>query len=190
MYIAFEGHDGSGKSLTADVLTSKLIELGKSVYFLRAPGTTKYGQYIRGNWHDNHRVRFLQLLANHVELIEDKIKPALAAGKWVVQDRTFISSLVYQGFAGPLNYEDIFRTSRLWIDTLPNKLFFLECTPEIAAARLEKIPKDLPDPDEDMLRTLRLAYTIESRVWGGETLDTSVLTVGEIVKKCLTSLGL
>lgn len=184
MYVAFEGHDGSGKTTTAEMVYNNLIEQGKDAMFIRAPGFTKFGQYIRQTWHDNLRVRYLQFLAHHVELLEDVIHPAIAQGKWVVQDRTYISSIVYS--ANVVKKPVLLTNFVDWI-TPPDKLFVLECPVQLAAERLRHLDKDLPDPDESELHNLQVRYRIECSALGGHLIDTSK-PQDEVVSECLNLL--
>lgn len=162
MYIGFEGHDGSGKSTTCAELAQKLRKQGKDVLEIRAPGSTPFGQYLRSTWHPNPVVRQLQLLANHVEIIDEVVKPALDAGKTVLQDRTYVSSLVY-------SFEDIcpYAAQSLvhdFITLRPDVTFFFQCDPDLAIERLSKLDKDLPDPDPEALASIQQRYQIEYSV--------------------------
>jgi len=181
MYIAFEGHDGSGKTSTAQALAEKLTAMGKDCLFIRAPGTTKFGSFIRNTWHPNERVRYLQFLAHHVELLEDVIAPHLAKGGWVVQDRTYISSIVYSWGIIP----DYVLLSPLydWI-RLPDKLFVLQCPIEVALERLAGLSKDLPDPDTEELSKIKLRYEIEAKALGACLISTT-LPQEDVLELCL-----
>jgi len=188
MWIAFEGHDGSGKTSTADMLCDKLRELGKDVLFLRLPGSTPFGSYTRNTWHSNEKVRFLQVLANHVEVIEDLIIPHLARGGWVVQDRTCVSSIVYSGWAGPLSVDFVAATCKLWITKKPDVMFVLECPSYLAVERLGRLEKDLSDPDEGLITTIQIGYKIEGRVCDAKFIDTAKDQI-TVLNECMSHLG-
>lgn len=185
MYIAFEGIDGSGKTTVASVLSDYLREQGKDVLQIRMPGCTSFGQFIRANWHKNKKVRFLSLLANHVEVLEDLVVPHLDKGGWVVQDRTYLSSHVYFGYDDSLNHSLITSCSRHWINRTPDRMFVLDASAEVAEHRLSLQMKDLPDPSRKELAELRLAYIIESGVVpNSHIIDTSNMLLSEVFEEC------
>jgi len=188
MWIAFEGHDGSGKTSTAEMLADRLREAGKSVLFLQLPGSTKFGSYVRNTWHPNDRVRFLQLLANHVEVIEDVILPHLDNGGWVVQDRTYLSNIVYLGWAGPISVEYVYTACKLWITKVPHKLFIFECDVKTAMDRLASLSKDLADPDPDSLHNIRAAYRLEGKVANAKFINTEKDQLS-VLNECLSEIG-
>jgi dTMP kinase len=184
MWIAFEGHDGSGKTSTAELMVEQLSSSGKDVKFVRAPGSSTYGSFIRSNWHKNEKVRFLQLMANHVEIIEEIVLPHLASGGWVVQDRTFMSCLVYSGWAGLLPLEALVTTGHLWINKQPDRLFIFNCPTKTAVSRLDAIKKDLDDPDEYTLGYIKAGYRIEGQIKNAVFVDTDK-PQNEVLEECL-----
>lgn len=181
MYIAFEGHDGAGKTTTAEKFVERLQEQGKDVLFVRAPGYTNFGMYIRRTWHPNLRVRYLQFLTHHVELLDDVIKPHLAKGGLVVQDRTYISSVVYS--AGIIPSPVLLAGYVDWI-TSPDRLFVLECPIDLALERIVAQPKDLPDPDKEELTNIQIRYKIECIARNGHLIDTTK-PQEEVIDECL-----
>lgn len=189
MYIAFEGIDGSGKTTIVELLTESLASKGKDVLPIRMPGHTKLGTFVRNTWHHNKKVRFLSLTANHVEVIEEVIEPHLAAGGWVVQDRTYLSSHIYFGFQSELNYGFVTATSKFWIGRKPDKLFLLDTSAEIAYDRLSRQEKDLPDPSLVDLSYLRLAYKTElTGLPNCHIIETDNLQPEEIIDQCLAQI--
>ena len=189
MYIAFEGIDGSGKTTVVDLLTESLSSRGKNVLPIKMPGHTKLGSFVRNTWHHNKKVRFLSLVANHVEVIEEVIEPHLAAGGWVIQDRTYLSSHIYFGYASELNYGFVTATSKFWINRTPDKLFLLDTSAEVAFDRLSRQDKDLPDPSLKDLSYLRLAYKMElTDLPNCCTIETDNLTPEEIIDQCLAQI--
>lgn len=190
MYIGFEGHDGSGKSTTCAELAKKLRKQGKDVLEIRAPGSTPFGQYLRSTWHPNPVVRQLQLLANHVEIIDEVVKPALAADKFVLQDRTYVSSLVY-------SFDDIFPYAAQslvydFINLRPDVTFFFHCDADLAIDRLTKLDKDLPDPDQEALASIQQRYQIEYSVVKSQAVAHMINSnqdLETVVNECLSILS-
>lgn len=78
------------------------------VVFTREPGGTplaeKLRQLIKYETEEpvSDKAELLMLYAARIQLVENVIKPALAAGKWVVADRHDLSSQAYQGAGGKL----------------------------------------------------------------------------------------
>lgn len=101
-----EGPDGSGKSTQAGLLVKALEGRGVSVEHLRDPGGTAAGDAIRGILLGGHALdraaeTFL-FLASRAQLVAERIRPALAAGRTIVCERFTLSTVVYQGAAAGL----------------------------------------------------------------------------------------
>ncbi len=100
IFITFEGPDGSGKSTQVEKLAAALAERDPLV--VREPGGTELGERIRDLL--LHRPEGMSataemylFMAARAELLETVIKPALAAGRVVVDDRYHDSTVAYQG---------------------------------------------------------------------------------------------
>jgi dTMP kinase len=100
LYIAFEGGEGSGKSTQAKLLTDRL---GSSALSTREPGSTRLGERLRSILLDpatgeiSAYAEVLLMAAARAQHMEEIIAPALSSGGHVVSDRTFASSIAYQG---------------------------------------------------------------------------------------------
>ena len=100
LFITFEGPDGSGKSTQVEKLAAALADRAPLV--VREPGGTELGERIRdlllhrpeGMSADGEMYLFM---AARAELLETQIKPALAAGRVVIDDRYHDSTMAYQG---------------------------------------------------------------------------------------------
>lgn len=100
--VTFEGIDGSGKSTQAQRLVDRLQEAGYQVVFFREPGGTALSERIRSLLLDaSLSIRPLSELflfsAARAQLVEERIRPALADGVIVVCDRFYDSTMAYQG---------------------------------------------------------------------------------------------
>ncbi|HVR68086.1 MAG TPA: dTMP kinase [Verrucomicrobiae bacterium] len=103
-FITFEGGEGGGKSTQTKLLLPWLSERGVHAVATREPGGSPGAERIRellvtgdtGRWTPNTEV-LLHYAARH-DHIQRNIEPALAAGRWVVCDRFFDSTLAYQGY--------------------------------------------------------------------------------------------
>ena len=99
--IVFEGAEGVGKSTQLARLAERLGGLDH-VLMVREPGGTPLGNEVRRLVLDVvtmdvvPRAEALLFMASRAQLVERSIKPALAAGKWVLMDRYFLSTYAYQ----------------------------------------------------------------------------------------------
>jgi dTMP kinase len=104
MFISFEGPDGSGKTAQLDLLAEELLEMGFPIFKTREPGGTSIGDQIRATLLDLKntamvdRTEALLYQAARAQLVDEVIKPQLAAGRVVLCDRYADSTLAYQGF--------------------------------------------------------------------------------------------
>lgn len=100
--ITVEGLDGSGKTTLVDGLAELLRERGRVVEVLREPGGVPIAERIRAlvkdpASHIHARAEALLYAAARAQLVEERIRPALECGRWVLLDRFVDSSLAYQG---------------------------------------------------------------------------------------------
>jgi dTMP kinase len=103
-FITLEGGEGAGKSTQARLLAEALRAEGRPVLLTREPGGAPGAEMLRGlllsgevAW--SLPAETLLHFAARAEHVERTIRPALAAGTWVVCDRFYDSTMVYQGFA-------------------------------------------------------------------------------------------
>lgn len=113
-FISFEGSEGCGKSTQIQKVASWLRERGVEVLLTREPGGTAIGERIRDLLqHDRAgegmtpECELLLFAASRAQLVREVIAPALEAGKWVLADRFYDSTYVYQGVARGLDREMI-----------------------------------------------------------------------------------
>ncbi|MGO2335904.1 dTMP kinase [Providencia sp.] len=104
-FIVIEGLEGAGKTTAINTVVETLNQAGiQDIVFTREPGGTPLAEKLRelvkqGIEGDKvtDKAELLMLYAARVQLVDTVIKPALAAGKWVVGDRHDLSSQAYQG---------------------------------------------------------------------------------------------
>jgi dTMP kinase len=102
-FITLEGIEGVGKSTNVEFAAATLRAAGKNVLVTREPGGTALGEKIR-HWilHEEHgalsaEIEILLMFAARAQHLEQIIRPALAAGTWVVCDRFTDATIAYQG---------------------------------------------------------------------------------------------
>ena len=109
-YIVFEGGEGCGKTTQSKLLYENLTKKGYSCIHIREPGSTKEAQKLRLRLLNSKRLsvngeRILFARARY-SLFEQVIIPALNEDKIVLSDRSFYSTLAYQGYGSeyPIKY--------------------------------------------------------------------------------------
>jgi dTMP kinase len=136
--LAFEGLDGCGKSTQALELARALRAAGRDVLVTREPTDGPTGARIRA------MARSGTALAPEEELrwfVEDRrahvretVAPALAAGRLVLTDRYFLSTVAYQGARG-LDWRRILAESEAEFP-LPDLVLLLEVEVAVGLARI------------------------------------------------------
>jgi dTMP kinase len=102
-FIVIEGLEGAGKSTAINTIQSALQTHNIDYITTREPGGTPLAEKMRDiiksdtDEHLTDQAELLLMYASRIQLIENVIKPALKAGKWVIGDRHDMSSLAYQG---------------------------------------------------------------------------------------------
>ena len=126
-FIVLEGPDRCGKSTQAKMLVNHLIALGKDVVLTREPGGTptaeKIRQIVLEPGLDVRPMAELFLYeASRAQHTQEKIIPALEAGKIVICERYTMSTCAYQGYGRGIDLNII--------DTL-NKIATLDMKPDL-----------------------------------------------------------
>lgn len=149
-FITLEGGEGSGKTTLLHQLASFLTQKGYEVVTTREPGGTHLGETVR-DWllHQDpqfsigHQAELLLFLAARAQHIEEKILPALDAGKIVICDRFNDSTIAYQGGARGLGINYVKKLCKLICGAVvPQLTLFLDVSPEIGLARSRSVHKE------------------------------------------------
>lgn len=118
MFITLEGPEGSGKTSQMPALVEFIQQAGYQVLVTREPGGTTVSDQIRDvlmslkNVTIVPRTEILLFQAARAQHVEEKIRPALAAGTIVICDRFGDSTLAYQGYG----HQTDLKTLRYLID--------------------------------------------------------------------------
>jgi len=139
-YIALEGGDGSGKSTVAEALGVRIETTGGEVVIVREPGGTPMGEVVRALLLDSDKLddwaEVFLFAAQRAELARGVVAPALDAGKWVISDRTYYSSIAYQGRGRGLGEDEVRAINERGLGgVVPDHVFVLDVDPETALAR-------------------------------------------------------
>ena len=142
-FITFEGGEGCGKSTQIRLLADRLRAAGREVLLTREPGGTPLAEKIRSLVREesddppNARAETLLFLASRAQVVESVIRPALAAGTWVLCDRFADSTFAYQGYGRGLDLLELKRLNAFATGGLvPDRTLLLDVAPETAAVRM------------------------------------------------------
>lgn len=104
MLVTLEGPEGAGKSTQVRLLAEVLA--GHDPLVVREPGGTAFGERVRelvlhgGGFELGAQAEAFLFMAARAELLEERIVPALAAGRLVLCDRYHDATRAYQGIVG------------------------------------------------------------------------------------------
>ncbi len=111
LFITFEGGEGSGKTVQAQVLYRRLSNLAIPVLLTHEPGGTSLGRKIARllKWSENIDIspltELLMFNASRAQLVAEVIQPNLEAGKVIICDRYTDSTTAYQSYGRGLGLE-------------------------------------------------------------------------------------
>jgi dTMP kinase len=155
-FITLEGIEGSGKTSQQLRLVERLRTRDVAVLALREPGGTPLAEEVRAlllarRGPDGRESRvapwseaFL-MLAARAQLVSEVVRPALAAGTWVVCDRFTDSTVAYQGGGRGLDRAMLARLNQAATGGLaPDLTLLFDLPVGEALARLER---NRPDPE-------------------------------------------
>ena len=141
-FIVVDGPDGAGKTTQLSALRDHLADRGAEVEVVIDPGTTEIGEKIRRLLldHGNGRIgpvcETLLFMASRAQLVLERIRPALEAGKVVLCDRFVTATIAYQGACG-IDPETIIELGRVATEGLwPDLTVILQVPAEVGMERL------------------------------------------------------
>ncbi|EXJ52311.1 dTMP kinase [Microbacterium sp. MRS-1] len=147
IWVTFEGGDGTGKTTQATRLENWLREQQRTVVRTREPGGTEVGVLIREIVLHHRgevapRAEALLYAADRAQHVATLVRPALARGDVVIQDRYLDSSVAYQGAGRVLDAEQV-RDLSMWATegALPDLTVLLDLDPAVARRRLDAADK-------------------------------------------------
>lgn len=144
VFITLEGPEGSGKSSQARRLVRTLRRAGLSVTALADPGSTALGRLLRqALLHTSVGLspvaEALLFIGARVQLVEERVRPALERGHLVVCDRFHDSTVSYQGFGGGVDVPWLDRVGRRAIHgVMPELTVLLDVPTAQGFARLHR----------------------------------------------------
>jgi dTMP kinase len=157
--IVIEGLDGAGTTTQAKRLCE---HLGAGAHLTREPSDGPVGRLIREMLTGGHAIPGVSLsqstfgllfAADRLDHLQREVEPAIIAGKTVVSDRWYHSSLAYQGTGA----------DRDWIAMLnararrPDLTLFLRVKPDVAAKRRADAKRR-----EELFEDLRMQIEVDA----------------------------
>ncbi|HPD15727.1 MAG TPA: dTMP kinase [Planctomycetota bacterium] len=139
LFIVLEGIDGAGTTTQARLLAEWLRSHGREVVLTAEPTTRPVGAFIRRILQgafpeaDETTMAFL-FAADRADHLQNIIIPALYAGRVVVSDRHYLSSVAYQSL----------RADMAWVESInagfyrPDLTVFLDIDPVVGLERKQR----------------------------------------------------
>lgn len=159
-YIVFEGIVGTGKSTQSKKLLEEMKKRypTRKVILTREPGGDEIAEHIRkavqGTLYNTDMVPECEAYlyaASRAQTLRSVVKPILDSGGIVISDRSYISSVAYQGFARGLGVEKILEINRVAVDGLqPDMIIYIKLDPVKSLRRIfnkegDKFEKENPE---------------------------------------------
>ncbi len=140
--ITIEGIDGAGKTTLATALQDELAR-ERTVELLREPGGVALSERVRELVSDpqlrcDARAEALLYAAARAQLVDERLRPLLRGGTWVLLDRFVDSSLAYQGTGRGLGIDQVAALNAFATGGLtPDLTLLLRVDPAVGRARQE-----------------------------------------------------
>lgn len=144
IFITLEGGEGGGKSTQARKLAEELSACGHDVILTREPGGAPGAEVIRkllvegaGNRWDGLTEALLHTAARRDHLVKT-VWPAVGAGKTVISDRFFDSTIAYQGYGHGLDIAALRALQSVAVgDFKPDLTLILDLPARVGLARAQ-----------------------------------------------------
>ncbi len=167
-FIVIEGPEGAGKTTLARHLAERIRAAGRNLVEVREPGGTPLAEAARQlaltpDMDVSPRSELFLILAARADLVSRVIKPALAAGQWVLSDRFDLSTEMYQVEGRGLPRDEVLAANRLATGGLrPDLTLILDIPVETGSRRLGGAGKELDrleQEGDDFHHRITEAYT-------------------------------
>lgn len=167
LFLSLDGIDGTGKSTQVRMLAEWLESHGRRVVRCADPGGTPIGDSLRALVLDHRQemtvlCEALVFMASRAELVERVIRPALDEGAVVVCDRFLLATIVYQGYGGGLDVDELWRVGRLAAGVEPALTLVLDLPVEQAQTRRGRQPDRMELRDRDYHERVRRGFLQEA----------------------------
>ncbi len=166
-FITLEGIEGVGKTSNRDYIRDLLEATGKPCIVTREPGGTALGEALRELLlqHAQEKIsddaELLLMFAARAEHLHKVIRPALAAGKYVLCDRFTEATYAYQGGGRQLSMDKIAELEKLVQgDLRPDLTIILDAPVDVGRERAgqRSAPDRIEQEKNDFFERVRSAY--------------------------------
>lgn len=165
-FISLEGIEGVGKSTNLAFIADTVCSAGFKVVTTREPGGTPFGERVR-DWilDGDHgqlsaEIEALLMFAARARHLDEVIRPALAAGQWVICDRFSDATFAYQG-GGRGASRALLNALRSEIQKglEPDLTLLLDAPLEVGASRISaRIPDHFEREQRPFFERVRASY--------------------------------
>lgn len=168
--MSMDGLDGCGKSTQVRNLADRLSDLGFKLTTCVDPGGTEIGKTLREILlhHKSHiatRCEALLFMASRAQLVDQVILPALEKGEVVISDRYLLANIVYQGYAGGLDLDQLWQTGLLSTGGLiPDITFLLDLPVLVSRQRVGKPSDRLEQRSDEYFEKVRMGFLSEAKI--------------------------
>lgn len=176
-WILIEGGEGAGKTTVARWLVAKLNRKRKLAYYTREPGGVPEAESLRQIILKKDLTEMAELfcfLAARSLWIERKVKPLLKKNKIVVSDRSYPSTLAYQGAARGLGINKVNRLNQLVLGKLkPALVLILDVEPKTGLQRNKESGGQTRFDEEGLFfnQKVNLAYRTLAKKYGWKIIN-------------------
>ncbi len=170
LFVSMDGLDGCGKSTQVRNLADRLRDLGFKSTTCVDPGGTEIGKTLREILlhHKSHiatRCEALLFMASRAQLVDQVILPALEKGEVVISDRYLLANIVYQGYAGGLDLDQLWQTGLLSTGGLiPDITFLLDLPVLVSRQRVGKPSDRLEQRSDEYFEKVRRGFLSEAKI--------------------------
>jgi dTMP kinase len=168
-----DGSNGAGKTTVIQGIADYLEQQGFDVVLTREPGGTPIGEKIRTvildpSTPEMGSVTELMLFgAARAQHVEEKILPALAAGKVVISDRFDAATFSFQHYARGIDLKTITTINELALGGFkPDMNIILDLDPELGLTRVNQRGEGLDrmeDEKMEFLHRARQGYLVQAK---------------------------
>ena len=162
IFITVEGMEGSGKTTHCEKISAYLEKKGLEVIRVHEPGGTRIGEQVRnillsaGNEEMIDRTELFLFLASRSQLVEEVIRPSMAAGKVIVCDRYIDSTVAYQGYGRGVDEKFIRLLNKFVVGNVkPDLTIILDVDAPIG---LRRARKRLGEKEPDRIEKATLSF--------------------------------
>ncbi|MEY4612221.1 MAG: Thymidylate kinase [Planctomycetota bacterium] len=169
-FVSFDGLDGCGKSTQVKLLASNLASRGMKTTTCIDPGGTELGKILREILlhHKSQiatRCEALLFMASRAQLVDQVVLPALDRGEVVISDRYLFANVVYQGYGGGLNPDELWQAGILSTNgILPDVTFLLDLPVSVSRQRVGKPSDRMEQRSDEYFENVRKGFLKEASI--------------------------